>query len=61
VFTDGIDGHCLNAYGYFKDKLEDRGIFIDINSAASINRIKKEAEDLRSDGKSVTLNEGVAV
>jgi DNA polymerase-1 len=55
VFTEGIDGHSLNAYAYFKDKLEDRGIIIDIDSAKSINRIKSEAPDLRQLGKSVTF------
>jgi DNA polymerase-1 len=55
VFTDGIDGHSLNAYAYFKDKLEERGIIIDIDSAKSINRIKTEAPDLRQLGKSVTF------
>jgi DNA polymerase I-like protein with 3'-5' exonuclease and polymerase domains len=47
--------HSLNAYAYFKDKLEDRGIIIDITSAKSINRIKNEAPDLRQMGKSVTF------
>jgi len=62
VFTDGIDGHSLNAYAYFRDRLEERGIFIDIDSADSINRIKKEAPDLRQEGKSVTfgLNYGAS-
>lgn len=23
VYTDGYDGHCLRAYGYFSDKMPD--------------------------------------
>jgi DNA polymerase-1 len=55
-FTDGVDGHSLNAAAYFKDELEDRGIVIDMDSADSINRIKSEAKDLRQRGKSVTFD-----
>ena len=55
VFTDGIDGHCLNASSYFKDELEERGIFVDLEDVGSINSLKKLAPDLRQAGKSVTF------
>ena len=55
VFTDGIDGHSLNAAYYFKDELLNRGIVIDENDKDSINSIKSLAGDLRGDGKSVTF------
>jgi DNA polymerase-1 len=55
VFTEGIDGHSLNASAYFKRQLEERGIFIDMASAKSINRVKEEAGDLRQSGKNVTF------
>ena len=22
IFTDGVDGHCLNSYAYYKDEVE---------------------------------------
>jgi DNA polymerase-1 len=55
VFTEGIDGHCLNASAYFKEELENRGIIIDANSAESVNSLAKLAPDLRQAGKSVTF------
>ncbi len=55
VFTEGVDGHSLNAAAYFQDELKDRGIEIDMNSPNSINKIKSEAKDLRQRGKSVTF------
>jgi len=61
VFTKGIDGHSLNAAGYFKEELESRGIFIDINDPESINSVKKLAKDLRQESKTYTLNVRVAI
>jgi len=55
VFTKGIDGHSLNAAGYFKEELEERNIFIDMNDPESINSVKKLASDLRQDSKSYTF------
>ncbi len=55
IFLKGIDGHCLNAYGYFKDEFADRGIEYDITNPDSINKMKREAPDLRQDGKAYTF------
>lgn len=56
IFLENIDGHCLNAYAYFKDtRLAEKGIEINPESAESINSIKKLAPDCRQDGKSVTF------
>jgi hypothetical protein len=51
--------HSLNACAYFKGELEERGLLLDVTNANSVNRIKKEAPDLRQKGKSITLNLGV--
>jgi DNA polymerase-1 len=61
-FTEGIDGHSMRCAAFFKDELEDRGIFIDMNDPASINRIKDEAPDLRglSKGPSFGMQYGCA-
>jgi len=61
VFTKGIDGHSLNAVGYFKEELESRGIFIDMNDPESINSVKKLAKDLRQESKTYTLNVRVTI
>lgn len=55
IFLKGIDGHSLNAYGYFKDEFKARGLEYDITDPDSINRVKKEAGDLRQGGKSYTF------
>jgi len=55
VFTKGIDGHSLNAAGYFREELESRGIFIDMNDPESINSVKKLAKDLRQESKTYTF------
>jgi len=55
VFTKGIDGHSLNAYGYFKEEFDKRGITIDTNDPNSINSIKKLAPDLRQESKTYTF------
>ena len=47
-FTSGIDGHCLNAYGYFKDQME--GITED-----NLNDIKDNYPDLRQESKAPTF------
>lgn len=47
-FTEGVDGHCLNAYGYFKDQME--GITED-----SLNDIKDNYPDLRQESKAPTF------
>lgn len=51
VYTDGYDGHCLRAYGYFGYKMPD----IDPNSVASINSITKKYKAERSDSKAPTF------
>jgi len=56
VFLKGIDGHCLNAYGYFKDEFLARGIVIDdLSDPKKVNEIKKLAPDLRQKGKPYTF------
>jgi len=55
VFTKGIDGHSLNAAGYFREELESRGIFIDMNDPESINSVKELAKDLRQESKTYTF------
>jgi len=55
IFKDGIDGHCLNAYSYFKDEFEARGLKYDPTDPNSINKIKSEAPDLRQAGKAYTF------
>ena len=47
-FTEGIDGHCLNAYGYFKDQMQ--GITED-----NLNDIKDNYPDLRQESKAPTF------
>ena len=47
-FTEGIDGHCLNAYGYFKDQMQ--GITED-----NLNDIKDVYPDFRQDSKAPTF------
>lgn len=51
-FTQGVDGHSMRAAAFFKDELEERGIFIDMSDAESINRVKDEASDIRGMSKS---------
>jgi len=56
IFLRGIDGHSLNAYGYFKDEFIARGIIIkDLSDPKEVNKIKKEAPDLRQKGKPYTF------
>lgn len=45
----------MNTAAMFKEELEERGIFIDMTSAESINRIKTEAKDLRNGSKKYTF------
>ena len=47
-FTKNIDGHCLNAYGYFKDQMQ--GITED-----NLNDIKDAYPDLRQESKAPTF------
>ena len=47
-FTEGIDGHCLNAYGYFSDQMQ--GITED-----NLNDIKDKYPDLRQESKAPTF------
>lgn len=51
VYTDGYDGHCLRAYGYFGDMMPD----IDPNSVESINSIASLYEEYRQDSKAPTF------
>nr|WP_232373554.1 DNA polymerase [Alteromonas sp. RKMC-009] len=51
VYTDGYDGHCLRAYGYFGDQMPD----IDPTSVESINSIAQKYKALRQKSKSPTF------
>lgn len=51
VYSDGYDGHCLRAYGYFGDKMPD----IDPNSVESINSIAELYKEYRQDSKAPTF------
>ncbi len=55
VFALGFDGHCFNAAIYFKDELESRGIYIDMEDKDSVNSIERLAPDLRQESKRVTF------
>lgn len=49
--TNGYDGHCLRAYGYFGNQMPD----INMDSVESINSIKKHYPHLRQKSKSPTF------
>lgn len=51
IFTEGIDGHCLNAYGYYGDQMPD----IDPDDPESINSIADKYPKLRQDSKASTF------
>lgn len=51
VYTDGYDGHCLRAYSYFADQMQD----IDPNSVDSINSIADKYKALRQKSKNPTF------
>lgn len=47
-FLEGVDGHCLNAYGYFKDQMQ--GI-----DETNLNDIKDKYPELRQESKAPTF------
>lgn len=47
-FTEGVDGHCLNAFGYFKEHMQ--GITED-----NLNDIKDKYPELRQESKAPTF------
>ena len=51
VYTDGYDGHCLRAFGYFGTQMPD----IDPDSVESINSIAIRYPELRQDSKAPTF------
>jgi len=51
IFTQGIDGHCLNAYGYYSDQMPD----INPDDPESINSIADKYPKLRQDSKPNTF------
>ena len=51
IFKDKIDGHCLNAYGYYSDQMPD----IDPDDPNSINSIADKYPKLRQDSKASTF------
>ncbi len=55
VFAEGFDGHSFNTASYFREDLEARGMFIDMDDKESVNSIQKEAKDLRQDSKAITF------
>jgi DNA polymerase-1 len=50
VYTDGYDGHCLRAYGYFGNQMPDI-----VDTVVSINSIKTLYPELRQDSKAPTF------
>ena len=50
VYSDGYDGHCLRAFGYFKDEMPDI-----VDTVESINSIKKLYPDHRQKSKVPTF------
>jgi DNA polymerase-1 len=50
VYTDGYDGHCLRAYGFFKHQMPDI-----VNTVDSINSIKEKYGFLRDKSKGPTF------
>lgn len=50
VYTDGYDGHCFRAYGYWPDRMPDIQLTV-----SSINSIKKKYPNLRQDSKEPTF------
>lgn len=50
VYLDSYDGHCLRAFGYFKDKMPDI-----VDTVESINSIKTKYPELRQDSKGPTF------
>lgn len=61
VFTDGLDGHCLNAYGYFKDEIAKymhltHDIVTDVKEFYRlVEEGHKELKAIRQKGKPVTF------
>lgn len=51
IYTDGYDGHCLRAYAYFGDQMED----IKDDSVEEINSIEVKYPDLRQRSKAPTF------
>ena len=51
IFSEGIDGHCLNAYGYFGDQMPD----INPDDPESMNSIAENYKQLRQDSKAPTF------
>ena len=51
IYTDGYDGHCLRAYSYFGDKMQN----IQSDNVQSINSIAQKYPDLRQNSKSPTF------
>lgn len=61
VFTDGLDGHCLNAYGYFKDEIAQymeltHDLVTDVKEFYRlVEEGHKELKAIRQKGKPVTF------
>lgn len=61
VFTDGLDGHCLNAYGYFPDEVRQH-MFVSGDLVTDVKLFRKlqseghaELEAIRQKGKPATF------
>jgi DNA polymerase-1 len=61
VYTDGYDGHCLRAYGYFGDRMLDIVAAVDAalaagnSDVAAINSIKFKYPKIRQESKTPTF------
>lgn len=57
VYIDGYDGHCIRAFSYFKDRMQDIAAEVVIHgeTPAIINSIKTRYPDERQDSKAPTF------
>lgn len=61
IFLEGLDGHCLNAYGYFKDEIAEHMTLTDDTTTdvkeffRLVEEGHKELKDIRQKGKPATF------
>ena len=60
IFLEGLDGHCLNAYGYFRARIEDEmpltgNTTTDVREFFRLTESNKALKDIRQEGKPATF------
>lgn len=60
IFTEGLDGHCLNAYGYFKEEIEKEMTLtgdtnVDVKAFDKLRHTNKTLDAIRQRGKPATF------